>query len=60
MSEMTDAQAMGRVLDEAERAIGLHPAEAYLLDLSGQRGWDAKTEQWLRPDEAAAPARART
>ncbi len=57
MSDMTDAQAMARVLDEAERAIGLHPTEAYLLDLSGQRSWDAEAGQWTRPDEGAAPTR---
>jgi lauroyl/myristoyl acyltransferase len=41
-----DQRVMDQVLDDIERAIGLHP-DQYLMEFLGTRRWDASAERWV-------------
>jgi lauroyl/myristoyl acyltransferase len=41
-----DQRIMDKILDDIERAVGLHP-DQYVMDFLGTRRWDASAERWV-------------
>jgi hypothetical protein len=43
--EVRDQEATGKLLDHIEKEVGKQP-ERYVLDIGGQRRWDARQQEW--------------